>query len=382
MPQIQPTVTLCEEDVWQSHRNVLWKARRFIGPSGFYPIYRYRDFYSYSLLSLIRKKRTLLLNPLAERASKDPLFQYAQAHELIDNEIERLGGPIKFRRVLKDPDEACRRIAEAMVEDMRTIEQRNRGYTNVILCGGRDSLNLLFLPWSQPTIVASAPPNLALVRNFVRDNELEYDVLPLSGEGRSPRKEEVLVNCCRLNLEHCRWSADLIRIAREHENKVVFWLGQLGDTFLTPYWKTYRPDSSQVRSQPGGISDLGRLLPHSLKRVLGNSWADHRAFARALWARGAMWQGTHMSLLRELTNALVLSGYHGPSMSKALCDIDLRLCVHEDIRARIGVLLKGAKVKYPQHNPSPLPWQQGRGFASVGRFLEFIDGEDIRIVGS
>ena len=40
-------------------------------------------------------------------------------------------------------------------------------------------MNLLLLPWKNPTVVASAPPNFEFVKEFVRENQLDYEVICL-----------------------------------------------------------------------------------------------------------------------------------------------------------------------------------------------------------
>jgi hypothetical protein len=212
-------------------------------------------------------------------------------------------------------------IACGMVEDIQAVENANPGFTNIILTGGKDSQNLLLLPWSNPTIVASGPPNHELVEQFLAQNHITYELIELEDRDDSVRDEDVLINCCRSNLAHLRWSAHLRQLAADRQHRVIFWAGQLGDTFCTPYWRTYR------------VHGEGRRAPKSrLHRRLARytSWLTapmHHAFERAgvtqskffdaLWRRGAMWQGTNMGIRREMTGCLWLSGYHGKAVERA-----------------------------------------------------------------
>ena len=68
------------------------------------------------------------------------------------------------------------RITAALIHDTRKVESELPGHTNFVLCGGRDSLNLLLLPWTNHTVALSAPPNYELVRRFVRENGLDVEV--------------------------------------------------------------------------------------------------------------------------------------------------------------------------------------------------------------
>jgi hypothetical protein len=99
-----------------------------------------------------------------------------------------------------------------------------------------------------------------------------------------------------------------------------------------------------------------------------------------MWQRGAMWQGAHMSLLRSLTDALVLSAYHGPHVTDVLRRVDYCRAVNEDVRPRIGDALLGASVFWPEANPSPEPSRLRRGLGSVARFLEQLERSGVRVL--
>jgi hypothetical protein len=64
-----------------------------------------------------------------------------------------------------------------MCADISLIKAGQPEFTNILLCGGKDSLSLSLLPWKNPVIVARAPPNYDLVRAFMADNYLSFDVI-------------------------------------------------------------------------------------------------------------------------------------------------------------------------------------------------------------
>ena len=66
-----------------------------------------------------------------------------------------------------------------------------------------------------------------------------------------------------------------------------------------------------------------------------------------------MWQGAHMSMLRDLTDALVLSGYHGPAVKDVVSQVDWKIAVQEELRPLVGRYLHGGPVHYPSTNPGP-----------------------------
>jgi len=79
-----------------------------------------------------------------------------------------------------------------------------------------------------------------------------------------------------------------------------------------------------------------------------------------------------MSIIRQLTNSLVLSGYHGPSMRKVLSRVHLHSAVQEDIRPLVGKYLKGGSVLYPASNPSPPPSSMRKGVSHSEPFLKIL----------
>jgi hypothetical protein len=165
---------------------------------------------------------------------------------------------------------------------------------------------------------------------------------------------EVLANGCRNNLDHCRWINDLIALSQQYP-KCIFWKGQLGDTFLTPFWKRYR----YYRK---GILDF--IKSDRLKQD---------DFFESLYWRGAMWQGSHMSQLRSLTDKLFLSIYHGTNVNALVSKLDLPNCVQDDVRIDLGNEIAGRTIIYPNKNPSPEQLHRAAGVSAPEHFLELID---------
>ncbi len=367
---------LTEEDVWSKHGPLIWEAEKFEGNPSFNPIYRYKNFYSYSFIALIFWKGCLRINPSHAKTVSSKDWLYFSSNDTIDREVKRIGGPLKPLFKIKDREEFTLRMAEAMTTDVASIEKKNPGYTNIILCGGKDSLNLLLLPWKNPVLVASAPPNYELVKSFIRKNGLNYDIVPLHDTDKQQLKTEILINACRNDLEHCRWGSDLIKLSERYRHQVIFWKGQLGDTFLTPYWKRYYPHKDSLLK-----SFLIKSRPFN--RRLGNvnekSGLAQRFFFNALWYRGAMWQGAHASLIRQLTDSLVVSGYHGPAVQRALEEVELERAVQEDVRPLIGKHLLGKTVLYPSTNPGPEPSAIRKGVSHLEPFLKILKSMPVTV---
>lgn len=374
---------ISEADLWQTHGAAVWKAEAFVGTPTFYPVYRSGSHYSYSVLSLILAKGYLAVNPpvLAE-AGRDG-YVHSLSEKTIDAEIHRIGGPVRTRPTISEGADYARLIAAAVTEDVAACERRHPGFTNVILCGGKDSLNLTLLPWTNATVIASAPPNYELVVRFVRDNGLEIPVIRLDDRADPDvLRREVLANACRNDLARCRWGVDLRSLARELGHQVVFWKGQLFDLTSTPKWKSYTHPAERPPPQVRRVYHdwVAWRLPRIVQRFASLYWL-YPAFRRSLWRRGAMWQGAHMSIMREVTDSLVLSAYHGPAATRTLGQVDLWTAAARDIRPAMGLALHGQPVTYPADNPRPPLSKHRSGFHRPEHFLTLLRAGGVRIVG-
>ena len=370
---------LSERTLWSKHGTIIWQADRFTGSANFYPVYRYQNYYSYSLLSLILLKGSLHLSLQAEKQVSSSDFNFYSGIDSIDKDIIRIGEPLKPEFRITDAETYAKRLAEAMCEDIVPIEKDHPGFTNILMCGGKDSLNLSLLPWRNPVIVASAPPNYDLVKTFMTDNNLSYDVIPLDDNNDSLLECEILVNCCRNNLEHCRWGPHLTKLSQDFGGKVIIWKGQLGDIMATPHWKAY----PYTHPPYGRIRQMTRLLGggggRMLRRWLEKAKITQQLAFKALWFKSAMWQGAHMSIIRQLTDALVLSGYHGPAVQKIWSQVDLNRAVQDDIRPIVGKYLHGGTVLYPSTNPSPPPSEIRKGISHLQPFLKSLRAVGISV---
>ncbi|HEY8377449.1 MAG TPA: hypothetical protein VIK91_13230 [Nannocystis sp.] len=355
-----------EDDLWLSPGPVVWQAERFVRPPSFYPVYRCGDLYATGPLPLIVLKGALELDPEIARLVRAEV-RYVPSNATIDRRVRRVGRPALSTLELTDPDTYVRELAAAMRSDLRRVEARCPGFTNLVLCGGRDSLNLLLLPWQNPVIAVSARPNFPLVQQFVRDNRLAIDVLELEDRDASLLDSEIAVNACRTSLAHSRWNAELYALARRFERRCIFWIGALADVFSTPRWRTYHHSLWLARF---------RALP-GLRGLLRGE-AGQSLFWWTCYYRGAMWQGCNMALLRELTDALVLSAYHGPAMQELLGRVDLRSAVPDDIRPALGAALAGGPVVYPDTNPSPPPSTFRSGCSHLAAFLAVLARHGLR----
>lgn len=364
--ETRPFVT--SDELWRDGVRRVVRAPRLDGAPSFYPLYQLGDAYSHSPLALIVRSGSLRLDRDYGRRRSRMDARYLSDARTLDLRVRRVGAPRLSTLALSDRGTFITRFVDALRADVASQEARQPGAANVVLCGGRDSLNLLLLPWRNPVLALSAAPNFALVERFVHDNALRMDVRELRDEDRSLLDAEILTNLCRNDLRHCRWSGELHALAAEFGGRAVFWKGQLGDTFLTPFWRSYTHPAKARR-----IVRLPFVREH-VGGTLGQAyfWWSH------YW-RGAMWQGTHLSLLRDLTGALFLSAYHGVRVTELLAEVDLESVVTEDLRPAIGAELAGAPVHYPLSNPGPASSTWRAGASTVPRFLEVAHRIGLRV---
>ena len=86
-----------------------------------------------------------------------------------------------------------------------------------------------------------------------------------------------------------------------------------------------------------------------------------------------------MSIIRQLTDALVLSGYHGPAVQKVWSQVDLNRAVQKDIRPIVGKYLHGGTVLYPSTNPGPPPSKIRKGMSHFQPFIKALRSVGISV---
>lgn len=363
-------------EIWQRHDTPTLNDPEIDSLPSFYPVYRFADLYSYSPLPLIELKGYLRINPVFldihanARARRLPHYP---DESTIDSEISRVGHAISGAPTLFSPEQLAVAVADSLSTDLAGAERTHPNHRHVVLCGGKDSLTLLLHRWRTPPLAVSGQPNFPLVQRFVDENEVGCEVLELADgvvEG------EIEANCCLNDLQHCRWTGHLQAIANDYGGKVVFWKGQLADVFLTPKWRRYPNYRRNGLSANAALAEL-QEKPHT--RTDADALAL-RVVRHALWDRGALWQGAHMSMLRRVTGAMFLSGYHGPSMQAVLAKANLPTTSVIDVRDQVGRHLAGRPVLYPSINPGPAPYSQRQGLWHPQHFIAALRKRGIRIL--
>ncbi|MEZ5756636.1 MAG: hypothetical protein R3D86_00285 [Emcibacteraceae bacterium] len=372
---------LTEDMMWQHQGPLLWKADRFDGMPAFYPVYRYNNYYSYSPLALILHKNTLHLNPAAVKKLNAKDFILLGHDTPIDQDVERIGASHGFTEKITDAEDYCRMLVEAIKTDIAEIEKLNPGFINVIMCGGKDSLNLLLLPWQNPVVAYSAVPNYPLVCDFVKENNLDIEVRLLEDSfDENYLQDEIAELCCRLDSVHWRWGHHIKKITDDYSKKLIIWKGQMADAYFAPRWKTYIYPENEPRLFFCKVyNKLSPYLPMFLSVPFGHLIS--RMVADTVWNKGAISQGDHMAFIRALTDTLVLSAYHGKNVQKVLSSVDLAKAVQKDVRMKIGEMLHGKPVIYPSSNPSPKLSGFREGSHKPEKFIDLLKKHGVDIIG-
>ncbi|MFV0359662.1 hypothetical protein [Tropicimonas sp.] len=381
--KLEPTAvdSISTASMWTTHDRYVFTSDIIGEISGFYPIYRYENCFSFSILPLVLLKGRLVVDEDFVRRFLDSGRDVAEPAPVIDREIVRLGGPPKLRQEFSDRGAFSEALAAAMTADIRDICARNPGKTHAVLCGGKDSLNILLADWPAPVIALSAEPNFPLVQRFVEANGLDIEVMRLEDTEPAPEEltREIAEASCLVDLGHWRWTEHLRRIAQERDGQIVFWKGQMADATLTEYWRSYT-------SRTGGAYQFARKAYRKLARTLpgpmdalfaGHAIAD---LEQTIWLRGAVGQGGHLGFLRSICDALFLSAYHGPGTADVMSRIDLRALARDDLRPDVGRALLGRPVIYPETNPAPAASHFREGRRSLESYLGALGSHGIEIV--
>lgn len=360
--------------MWQAHGAYIFQSESppSIKPT-FYPIYRYQDLYSFSILPLILCKNSFVINESFVSRYLGTDSDVAGADMTIDCEIERLGEPAVLDQSIKNRDQFASELAEAMQKDAQQIFDLNPGKCHYVLCGGKDSLNILLMDWRAPVVALSAQPNFPLVKNFVKDNKLDIEVQELKDhEPAEGLAREIAEASCLVDLENWKWTEHLRRISEAHFGEVVFWKGQLADVSLTDYWRSYTSSSNKLyKNFRKGYRKLSRLSPTLMDYILFNHAISD--LQKSIWERGAVAQGAHLGFLRSVCDALFVSAYHGPEAAEVMRKADLRRLSSADLRPGVGRCLLGRDVHYPSKNPAPSPSYFRTDKRTVAHFMEALE---------
>lgn len=340
-----------EHEVWKKHSggNVFSPVSSDINT--FYPSFQYEDYSSYSIYRILRKKGFLDFNDTYIQRKKGR--DVNPPDQTIDAKVKRNISHIIFKNQETNIDRFIVNFIMALQKDVREIEDANPLHKNFILCGGKDSLNLLLLDWKNPVTVLSAAPNYQLVKQFIIDNHLDFETIELFEEENHNLLERELLECSyQVDLCHWKWTSHLKRISEKTRN-VIFWKGQVLDLYATNYWRSYTSSQSRIYKIMRKIYKNNSIFNGVLDKVLENHILND--LSKSIYNRASVLQGSHMGFLRSICNCLTVSAYHGNRVQDVLSSANFSALTKRDFRPLIGQHLHGKDVIYPKTNPSPEP---------------------------
>jgi hypothetical protein len=226
---------------------------------------------------------------------------------------------------LDDPVEYAKKTAEHMECFVQKIEDRYPNRDHIILTGGKDSLLISLVEKKTDNWhIFSSEPNYPLVESFVERNSLDVkNVIRDDGVNRESTEDlqEKLLACDLFgNPRHTLWMTSLRSLINELGSDVIIWNGSGGGEILQ-----HRPNLEYPYTHITRVPLMQGLYHQNAINFLGQP-------ALSPYYTPEMWEN-------------VFKHFNPGMMDRGL-----------DVRPRIGEILHGDEVRWPQENPSPDPY--------------------------
>ncbi len=312
--------------------NGIYKAREIKASNYLYPMYFLKEEDGYrvstSVYALIHYKKKFIRNPRFQTT-----HFYRPTFLTLDQEIKRVR--TVFRRSsleLNNAEEIIKLGTKLIQEYVTEIEQKYPGWVHVVSMGGKDSQNIILAKRNEKWIVLSGEPNAPLNKKFIEDNKisLERFVSVSNATDNTFLLEEIMASDCMFDVAHFRWMRVLYDLVQEYQGRVIFWMGTSGDG-------TFKSNNNHGDRDYYAVHDL------------------HVGMA----------MGVLHQVFKNFLNIPVVSPYQSPQFLEQLFYRFDPYFVDQvgDVRDRIGELLFGKSLKYPQDNPTPDPWKRNRSIS-------------------
>lgn len=309
--------------------NGIYRARKVVADNYLYPMYVYHDGEAFvaatSVYALIKHKKQFVRNPRFQTT-----HFYRPTFLTPDSEITRVR--TRYRRSTKEvtePEKIIRLGVELMQEYITEIEQAYPGAVHILLMGGKDSENIILTHRKERWIVVSGQPNATLNEKFIEENGIDIERFVGPGEETDDRLlvDEVLGSDCFYDIAHFRYLPLLQDLVHEFDGNAVIWMGTSGDG---------------VFSRNNNHRDRDYYAVHDL----------HVGMA----------MGIYHQVIKNILDLPVVSPFQSPKMLDELFYRFDPYFVDEvgDVRAKMGEMLLGRPVKYPETNPRPAPLSRNR----------------------
>jgi hypothetical protein len=330
--------------------NGIYRTKRIVADNYLYPVYflKEQDTYlvSTSVYSLIGYKKRFIRNPGFQTT-----FFFRPTFLTIDQEVMRARTEHRRSTLELTQAEEIVELAAKLIQDYVTeIEVRFPGYVHILLMGGKDSENIILTKRKERWVVLSGEPNAPLNEQFIETNSINVEkfvAAPNLHENALLRKE-IIASDCFYDVNAFRYVERIYDLVREHNGKVVLWMGSSGETIFS-YW-----------------GEFHRCNDYFAKYIF------YVGMAMGIWHQ----------LYKNLFNIPVLSPYQSPRFLDELFYRFDPYIVEQanshrfapyfldrgdgrqveyhgvDLRPEIGRILLGRPVIYPCENPGPS--QSGR----------------------
>lgn len=309
--------------------NGVYRALEVVADNYLYPMYAYHDGDSYvvstSVYELIKHKGRFVRNPRFQTT-----YFFRPTFMTIDREIMRVR--TQHRRStyeLTDAEEIMKLGVDLMQNYITEIEDAYPGYVHILFMGGKDSQNIILAKRKSPWIVLSGEPNASINREFIENNNIDIErfVAPANDTNDTLLLEEIMGSDCFYDTAHFRWVNVVKGLVDEHNGKTVIWIGTSGDVvFSKSYFLRY----------------VDYYAAHDLYVGMG--------------------MGILHQVVKNILDVPVVSPYQS---QRFLDDLFYRFDPYfveqaGDVRAKMGEMLLGRSIKYPNTNPGPKPWARNR----------------------
>lgn len=325
--------------------NGVYRAKKIVADNYLFPLYYLKEgdvfIVSTSVYALIHYKKRFVRNPRFQTT-----HFYRPTFMTVDAEIMRLRTTRRRSSMeLTDPDEITELGVNLIQDYVTEMEIKYPGWVHVLSMGGKDSQNIILADRKERWIVLSGEPNAPLNQKFIADNSIEIErfVAPSNDTDDSLLNEEIMASDCGFDVAHFRWVKAVSDLVDEFDGKIIFWMGTSGDGCF---------------AKNNNHRDKDYYAVHDLH------------------------VGTAMGVLHQVfKNALNIPAISPFQSTQFLDDLFYRYDPYYveksgDVRKKMGEMLFGRPVKYPEENPTPAPWTRDRRH-SIGKYIAQLEREGI-----
>lgn len=290
----------------------------------------------------------------------DPHYSAYQTNETVDSRINKVKSfetvsiysnyisKKKSDLTLVNLDDYLEKSSYYIKKSINDLEIACPDKKHIILMGGKDSQLISLIPKinDENWYVFSASPNDAIVTKWLAQNNVRvaqvYSHNGRNEETRDDFKEKLICSDLYTNLIHIRYAPTLRKLARRFDNQCIFWLGSMPR-------RTSLYDASH---RPAGMS----ISVEQFFNVHLNTFPG--------------WQGNIQQTYSNYVGCPFLTPYYlNEIWQEVYFHLDPAIISGgEDLRPRLGEMLAGRKIHWPDRNPGPTPYQYWYFWFNVYRY--------------